>query len=215
MNKKKDEENELENKEPELKNIKVTMAVKNWLDGHGNKGETYDQILRRYLLHEGKHSNLEDKIETCAKENKINKWKIGPNNYRNIAGYIYNIGYENDDVEVTIRKGIMGMGNNWLCYTVNGVTFAKISPQCDSVSVAWLAEIEGKLVWRGPFPLRKSDDFDFRFYNEFSDDIRKAYRLAKSIVNGLGDRYIALVSKITMIEESIRKLQGELKTIKR
>ena len=215
MTEEKNEKDELEKegKEPELKNIKVTMEVKKWLDEHGKKGETYDQILRRYLFHEGKHSDIEEKIKKCAEDNKIKIWKIRSNDYSNIAKYIYDIGYENDDVDVDIKEFRKGWGNG-LYYSVNGVTFAKLYPQYQSVIVEWLAEDKGKLGWGGMCTLKEADDFDTLFYNFHSDSIKKAYYLAKKIGSEMGDRYIELANRIATIEESLRKVQDELKTIK-
>jgi len=204
-----------EEENTEMKNIKISMLVKNYLDDQGRKGETYDALLRRLLKIslEGRYSDLEEKITKCAEDNNIKVWKIRENDYRNIARYIYNIGNENDDVEVNIKEYQMH-GKNGLYYSVNGVTFAKLYPQYQSVIVEWLTEDKGKLGWGGMCTLKEADDFDTLFYNFYSEDIKKAYYLAKDIASGLGDRYIGLANRIATMDEYIRKIQDELKTIK-
>ncbi len=216
---KKDKEEGSEEKDAEnaeMKNIKISMLVKNYLDSQGQKGETYNSLLKRLLKisSEGRYSDLEEKITKCTESNKIIVWKIRQNDYRNIAKFIYNFGYEDDDVKVDIREFQKGWGNG-LYYSVNGITFAKILPQYESVMVGWIIEEKGKLVWGGMCTLKEMDDFDTHFYNRYSEKIREAYYLAKKIANGLGDKYITLNNKMATIEESIRKIQDELKTIKK
>ena len=215
MSDKNDEETELEEKNSEMKNVKVSMLVKNYLDEQGQKGETYDDILRRLLKisSEGKYGDLEEKIKKCAEGITIWKRTNLPNDYRNIAKAIYNIGYEDNDVKVDIRKSQSG-SDNWLCYTVNGVTFAKIQPYYGSISVNWFIKEKGKLFWRG-VPLIEREDFSMHFYNFHLKDIRKAYHLAKKMANEIGDRYIDIINRIETIDESLRKFQDELEAIKK
>lgn len=194
----------------DLKNIKVTPEVKEFLDRKGNKGETYDQILRRLLKIKGRYGELEEKIKKCAEG--IVKWERTdlPNDYRNLAKMIFNVGYDNDDVEIYIDEFQKGWGDA-LCYRVNKVTFAKLFPQYNSIIVKRLSLKDDKPRLMGTITLKDREDFTLHYPNNYHDNIREAYQLAKSIGAQIGDKYLQLIEEVDALEESLKEIREQIK----